>query len=194
MTARALSILGALAIAAISAACSSSSGGSGGNGSSGSVDSGALDASSKGIESTCNGDDGPPPPRNPAALQTWLAMGIYKCWAHESSQHPSDGPHGGEVRVYLNTRLDTSLKGTGEHPEGAVAVKELFGTSGTAVTGWAVLIKTQPSSAAGQGFYWYEVFGTQAGANNLEGQGKALCVDCHGAGGKDFVLIRHPLR
>lgn len=147
-----------------------------------------------GIPSSCGGNDGPAPPTTPAALQTWLNAGSYKCWAHESLQHPSDGPHGGEVKVFLNTKLDTSMKGNAEHPEGAVAVKEFFAVGGKDVTGWAVLIKTQASTASGAGYYWYEVFGTQAGASTIEGQGKTLCVNCHGAGGKDYILIRYPLR
>jgi hypothetical protein len=107
-------------------------------------------------------------------------------------QHPSDGPHGGEVRTFINAKLDTSLKGSAEHPEGSVAVKELFATGNPTVTGWAVAVKTQ-AGGAGAGYYWYESFGVAAGASTIEGQGKALCVDCHKAG-KDFILIPHPLR
>ena len=56
-----------------------------------------------------------------------------------------------------------------------------------------MVVKTQPGSADGQGFYWYETFGTTAGANAIEGQGKSLWVSCHSAG-RDFVLIPYPLR
>lgn len=61
------------------------------------------------------------------------------------------------------------------------------------MTGWAVSVKTQASSASGQGYYWYESFGVTPGASTIEGQGVALCVNCHSAG-KDYVLIPYPLR
>ena len=125
-------------------------------------------------------------------LQAWLGTRVYKCWAHESAKHKSTGPHGGDVQTYLNAKLDASMKGSAEHPQGAVAVKEFYGSS-TEVTGWAVGVKTQAASTSGQGWYWYEAFGTAAGASTIDGQGKQLCVDCH-AGGKDYVLIPYPLR
>lgn len=145
-----------------------------------------------GIPADCKGDEGGAVPTDPTALQTWLATGRYQCWAHESVKHPSGGPHGGDVQTYLNAALDASMKGAGEHPAGAVAVKELY-SSGSVVTGWAVGVKTQATSDGGRGWYWYEVFGTQPGANTIEGQNEAICTNCHKAG-KDFVLVPYPLR
>jgi hypothetical protein len=197
-----------IALAIVASACSSSGGSapsgssSGTSGSSGAPDGAATvnDGGSSGssggtgaVPASCNGDEGGVVPTSPVALQAWLATRAYKCWTHESTTHPSTGPHGGDVQTYLNAKLDASMKTGAEHPAGAVAVKELFGTAGKEVTGWAVLVKTQPASAAGQGYYWYETFGTTPGASSIEGQGKALCVDCH-SGGKDFVLIPYPLR
>ncbi|MBS2018101.1 MAG: hypothetical protein JST00_34840 [Deltaproteobacteria bacterium] len=145
-----------------------------------------------GIPADCKGDEGGAVPTEPTALQAWLATRRYECWARESAKHPSAGPHGGDVRTYLNAALDASMKGTGEHPAGAVAVKELY-SSGATVTGWAVGVKTQAASDGGKGWYWYEVFGTQPGANTIEGQNEAICTNCHKAG-KDFVLVPYPLR
>lgn len=163
-----------------------------------------------GLLAACSGDDpapsGPPPappaaeepagdavPSAPAALLEWLRARSYASYRGESSVHASSGPHGGNVRTFVNAKLAASLDASGEHPEGSVAVKELYGSGTTDVTGWAVMIKTQPESAAGAGFYWYEVFGTEPGASAIEGQGKGLCVDCH-AGGRDFFLTPFPLR
>lgn len=161
------------------------------------VDSGSSSSGSSGgaggVPASCAGDEGGTVPTSAVPLQAWLAKRAYRCWAHESVQHKSTGPHGGEVKAFLNAKLEGSMKGTAEHAEGAVAVKEFFATGGTEVTGWAVLVKTQASSASGQGFYWYETFGTTPGASTIEGQGKALCVGCH-SGGKDFVLTPYPLR
>ncbi len=111
----------------------------------------------------------------------------------KSIVHASTGPHGGNVRTYLNAKLEASMKAGGTHTKDAASVKELYGSGTTTVTGWAVMVKTQDASASGQGFYWYEVFSTQPGAGALEGQGKKLCVDCH-AGGKDYVLAPFPLQ
>lgn len=168
----------------------------GSSGSSGSSSGAGKDASTGGtggVAAACNGDEGGAVPTTPAALQGWLGKQGYKCWTHESVRHPSTGPHHGEVQTYLNAKLDASMKAGGEHPEGSVAVKEFYDVGGTAIVGWAVSVKTQASSSAGQGYYWYESFGAGPGASNLEGQGKGLCVSCHAAG-NDFILIPYPLR
>jgi hypothetical protein len=157
--------------------------------------SGAVDAATSdgGIAAACNGDEGGPVPTTPDALYTWLQGGSYRCWAHESVQHPSTGPHTGDVQTYVNGALDASLQRGGEHPVGAVAVKEFFEPSGTARRGWAVLVKNQAASAGGDGFYWYELIGTSPSGTRYEGQGSRICTGCH-AGGRDFVLAPYPLR
>ena len=139
-----------------------------------------------------------PAPTTPSALNAWLQQKTYRCWAKESEIHPSDGPHGGNVRVFLNETLDRSLRSTDastEHPQGSVAVKELWGSGTTALTGWAVGVKTAATSDGGAGWYWYEVFSTAPNASGaIEGQNKPLCSGCHASGGRDFVLIAYPLR
>ncbi len=149
-----------------------------------------------GLTADCAGSSGESAvPSTPAALQTWLRTRAYTCWARESAAHPSAGPHGGNVRVYLNGALDRSLAdGADEHPPGSVAVKELFGSGKDTVTGWAVGVKTSGASDGGRGWYWYEAFDTNATpSSTIEGQGKPLCSSCHAAG-RDFVLVPHPLR
>jgi hypothetical protein len=152
---------------------------------------------SGGIAADCaNGDEGEVVPTSPSELNAWLQQRAYTCWARESMVHDSTGPHGGKVKVFLNAALDTSMKERGEHehPAGAVAVKELYGSGTETVTGWAVGVKSRASSDGGEGWYWYEVFSTAPGATGaIEGQGNALCSNCHAAG-KDFVLVDYPLR
>jgi hypothetical protein len=134
------------------------------------------------------------PPANGSELFEWLKAGNYKSWVHESEQHPSAGPHPQAVIAYLNATLDESLaSGADAHPKGSAAVKELFDGSGN-ISGWAVSIKTQDDSAAGQGWYWYEMLGTNADSRVVaDGNGVPLCFGCH-TPGKDFVLIPHPLK
>jgi hypothetical protein len=151
---------------------------------------------SKGVPADCaNGDEGAAPPvTSGAELNAWLQKKTYQCWARESQVHASTGPHGGNVRVYLNKTLVSSLGGAVENAEGSVAVKEFFGSGKETVTGWAVGVKTQPSSANGQGWYWYEIFNASPSATAASaGQGTSLCSNCH-RGGKDYVLIPFPLR
>lgn len=132
-------------------------------------------------------------PTTPAALFGWLQARGYDGFQAESKIHASAGPHGGSVRAFLSPALVQSLaSGATEHPQGVAVVKELYG-SGASLTGWAVAVKTQPSSEAGKGWYWFEVFSTQSAASALEGQGKSLCVNCH-KGGKDHVLTPFPLQ
>jgi hypothetical protein len=132
-------------------------------------------------------------PTEPAALQQWLAAGNYSAWQSESKTHPSEGPHGGHVRTFLNPELASSLAAATDHPAGAASVKELYG-DGTTVTGWAVSIKLAPDSADGDNWFWYEVFTTSpTGTADYQGAGLDLCTDCHVAG-EDYVLIPFPLR
>ena len=133
-------------------------------------------------------------PASPAELNAWLQKRIYRCWAHETKIHPSDGPHGGNVQTFVNGAMHASLvANANEHPRGSVAVKELY-SGGTSVTGWAVMVKTEPTSSGGKGWYWYEVFDTAPSpTGGIEGQGKGLCVNCH-APGRDFFLTPFPLR
>jgi hypothetical protein len=120
----------------------------------------------------------------------------YRDWKSESKVHPSAGPHGGNVRTYLNDSLFASLSAGGaEHPKGSMAVKELYSSGTETVTGWAVMQKTEDTSNGGAGWYWYEVFSTEPGSTNtIEGQGKTLCVSCHSGSPRDFVLAPFPLQ
>lgn len=132
-------------------------------------------------------------PTEPAALQAWLAARSYEEWQAERAPHPSSGPHGGKVRTFVSASLAGSLAAGVDHPRGAAAVKELYG-SGAEVTGWAVSVKLADDSADGDGWYWYEVFSTAPGAPaDYAGVGLDLCSDCHVAG-EDYVLIPYPLQ
>lgn len=131
-----------------------------------------------------------PVPTSGAELVPWLQAGRYLGWPSESSIHPSSGPHFGNVRVYLNDVLFDSLEsGLAEHPAGSVAVKELYG-GGTELRGWSVMVKVQDLSAGGDGWYWYERFGTTPFA---DGFGVRGCTVCHSLG-KDYVRIPFPLQ
>ncbi len=134
------------------------------------------------------------PPSEGSALFQWLKSGSYKEWVHESKAHKSAGPHPSAVIAYLNDSLNESLNsGAATHPAGSAAVKELFNPSGE-LSGWAVSIKTQEDSAAGNGWYWYEILGTEENSRVVaDGNGVPLCFGCH-TPGNDFVLIPHPLK
>lgn len=129
-------------------------------------------------------------PVGEAELLPWLEGGGYLGWEAESAVHSGAGPHFGDVRTYVGPALFASLEaGTAQHPAGAAAVKELYG-GGTQVQGWAVAVKTDADSAAGDGWYWYEYY---QGSAVIEGQGASVCVNCH-SGGTDFFLSPFPLQ
>lgn len=134
------------------------------------------------------------PPVDKDALFDWLTSGRYKSWVHESAAHASAGPHPTKVIAYLNEALDASLVSGGDaHPKGSAAVKELLDGGGK-LSGWAVSIKTEDESDAGNGWYWYEILGTSAESTVVASDnGVPLCFGCH-TPGKDFVLIPHPLK
>lgn len=152
----------------------------------------AIDA---GLET--GSDTGSPPmtdkgtiPSDPEALLAWLEEGGYLRWDAESSPHRSTGPHFGQVRTFVEPSLVESLAaGNSEHPAGAATVKELYG-NGDTVRGWSVSIKLQDDSAAGYGWFWYEMY---QGSVYASGAGARLCTGCHGDG-NDYVLTPFPLQ
>jgi hypothetical protein len=126
-----------------------------------------------------------------AGLQAWLGAGEYAEFPAESEVHASTGPHG-RVRSFASPSLFESLSaGGGDHPRGAGAVKELY--DGDDLRGWAVSVKIADDSAGGEGWYWYEVDGTGAGASPaVDGTGADGCTGCHESG-RDYVRLRFPL-
>lgn len=132
-----------------------------------------------------------PPIESVEILEAWLAGGAYKSWAVESKVHPSTGPHGGNVRTYVNQIAFASLMAqNAEHPQDAATVKELYGAGTDTIIGYAVSLKTQPTSNGGATWYWYERVNDTTYGGDL---GVGLCTGCHG-GGADYILTPFPLQ
>ncbi len=137
-------------------------------------------------------------PTDQTAIFRYLKTGAYRRWnARESTSHPGRGPHTklqAPVKTYMNDTLAASMQAENDrHPIGATSVKEMLKPDGS-LTGWAVAIKTQNDSAAGRGWYWYEVTSTSdASEVPAIGNGVQGCVGCH-APGKDYVLTSWPLK
>ena len=153
----------------------------------------ASSGTSDGASST--GDGGGveelPPVDSVESLEAWLAGGAYKQWAAESTSHASTGPHGGNVRTWINAVALGSLEaGDAEHPADAATVKELYGDSMDTVIGYAVSLKTQAQSEGGANWYWYERVNDTTYASSLD---VPLCSGCHG-GGADYILTPYPLQ
>ncbi len=149
------------------------------------------DGTTSGDDSTTGATEELPPIDSPAALEAWLARGAYKTWAAESAVHPSTGPHGGNVRTFVNAVALASLAAeAAEHPEDATTVKELYGAGTDTIVGYAVSRKTAAESQAGATWYWYERLNDTTYASDL---GVGLCTGCHG-GGADYILTPYPLQ
>lgn len=142
-------------------------------------------------EATTGAAEELPPIDSADALEAWLAGGAYKQWAAESKVHASTGPHGGNVRTYVNAIALGSLAAQqAEHPQDAALVKELYGDSMDTLIGYAVMRKTAAKSEAGANWYWYERIDANIYA---DGPGVLLCSGCHG-GGADYILTPYPLQ
>ena len=140
------------------------------------------------------------PPTGGANVEAWLATGAYKQWQGEPAVHParSPSPHGFN-RIYSNAIISANAGGTGVWPVGAAAVKELYNAITDATPmGYAVYLKTQPDSAGGANWYWYERVpatstaphddaGVVADGFGVPGGGPptTICVGCHAAAGSD---------
>lgn len=142
-------------------------------------------------EATTGAAEELPPIESAELLEAWLAAGAYKQWAVESQVHASTGPHGGNVRTYVNAIALGSLAAQQtEHPQDAALVKELYGGGVDTLIGYAVMRKTAPLSEGGANWYWYERIDANVYADGLD---VALCSGCHG-GGADYILTPYPLQ
>lgn len=140
------------------------------------------------IDEIAAGADPNIPPTKRKAMLAWLQEKRYlEGYTAEPAVHPSEGPHGGNVRTFFNAILVEDLRaGRTSFRKGAAMVKELYFGSTDTVRGYAVMVKVKKKAGAtGQGWLFMESFnGTQA---DFFGRGIRLCSDCHGAG-TDFLL------
>jgi len=152
----------------------------------------------------CGGDgkggDDQTPPMGREAVEEWLATGMFKSWAAEPAIHPSrtPSPHGFN-RIWSNDLIAQNASGTGDWPEGAAAVKELYASmTDTTPVGVAVYLKLASDSKGGANWYWYErvpadspaphdANGVVADGNGDAGPAKTICVGCHAAAGADAL-------
>lgn len=125
-------------------------------------------------------------PADPAAVQAWLQGFHYRGWK-PMTELRATGEHGGE-RLYFNDVLAASWQaGAQEHPVGSAAVRELYSGDLMLLKGFALMHKTGPSGVVGEGWFWFEVFGTTAEARPTVAEAGARgCVGCH-AHAVDFV-------
>lgn len=125
-------------------------------------------------------------PADPAAIRGWLQAFTYRSWTPMTPIRAT-GEHGGE-RLYFNTTLAASLQaGAQDHPIGSAAVRELYAGDLETLKGFALMHKTGPSGDLGEGWYWYEIFGTTAASEPTVAEPAARgCVGCH-SHAVDFV-------
>jgi hypothetical protein len=133
-------------------------------------------------------------PTEPAVLFKYLQDKAYLgLESKNSAVFASDGPHGFQ-RTYMNSAL-AEARATNKqlYPAGVAAIKELYKNDKTTLKGWAVQVKVDEDSAAGQGWYWYEILDAQDGSNpDYAGRGVSLCVNCH-VSGNDYIRSPNPL-
>lgn len=129
------------------------------------------------------------PPTGKRKLLRWLTTGAYRDgYAAEPEVHPSEGPHGGNVRTYFNSILTEDLiAGNTVFRKGAAMVKELYLSGAEEVIGYAVMIKTRKNSGnRGQGWVFYETY-EPSNRSAFYGRGLSVCANCHQAG-VDYLL------
>jgi len=125
-------------------------------------------------------------PTDPNAIRSWLQALAYREWAPQTGVRAT-GEHGGE-RLYFNAALAASMRaGNHDHPIGSAAVRELYAGDLITLKGFALMHKLGPSGPTGEGWFWYEIFGTSADAEPTVAQAAAPgCVGCH-SHAVDFV-------
>ena len=133
------------------------------------------------------------PPQGAAALNEWLATGVYLNWNCEIAPVNRDSAHGSN-RVCSNDIIAQDLQSSNVTPwrQGAAAVKELYNDNLSTIIGYAVYIKTAPNSSNGENWYWYEIINNSIVADTL---GDGFCARCHSraedsqTGARDFVYL-----
>ena len=125
-------------------------------------------------------------PADAPAIRSWLQAFAYRAWPPQTAIRAT-GEHGGE-RLYFNPILAASMQaGNKLHPPGSAAVRELYAGDLHTLKGFALMHKTGPSGELGEGWFWYEIFGTTADAEpTVATTGAPGCVGCH-SHADDFV-------
>jgi hypothetical protein len=125
-------------------------------------------------------------PTDAAAARAWLLAFAYRTWPPQTELRAT-GEHGGE-RLFFNNLLAASWQAKAtEHPIGAAAVRELYSSDLRTLKGFALMVKTGPSGTVGEGWFWFEMFGTTEDATTTVAEhGARVCVGCH-AHAVDFV-------
>jgi hypothetical protein len=139
-------------------------------------------------------------PSETNALYAFLSAQMYKSFAKQPAIHPASGPHARFTQVYANAALAGEPSGATVHPVCSALIKEFYSSqTATQPFGWAVSVKTQPTStnaARGDGWFWYEnAHGSTNGATGV--QGEPDCVGCHSGPADDHVaavdFVKSPL-
>lgn len=125
-------------------------------------------------------------PTGPGLAQEWLLGFGYRGWTAMTERRMA-GEHGGE-RLFFNDVLAASWEaGAQEHPVGSAAVRELYTADLENIKGFALMVKTGASGDVGEGWFWFEVFGTTMDARpTVAEHGARGCVGCH-SHAVDFV-------
>ena len=129
-------------------------------------------------------DESQRPPTSRAALEAWLARGLYQAWRCEPAPHDARPPGAhGQNRICSNEALARSA-GPGEYPVGSASIKELY--EGQVLRGYAVAVRVA-AGAGGDRWYWYERSGASVYGDAV---GAGLCTGCHGGAPRDFVFTQ----
>jgi len=131
-------------------------------------------------------DDPQIPARGARDMGEWLARGFYRVWTCEPTGHEArpPSPHGRD-RICNNDALHGST--TGSYPAGSASVKEFLDGQG-GVVGYAVYRKVDESSG-GDGWYWYEAFGSSVSTANGDVE---ACTRCHSRAPREYVFTQVP--
>lgn len=127
----------------------------------------------------------------PQLVTAWLRDGRYEDWAASPGIHPSAE---GMSRVFLNQPLAAALADGGEHPLGAMAVRELYAIDGSLAAVNLTWKRTSGSSVPGEDWLFVEVTDFQGGAGPSVFEPAAPgCMACH-AGKEDVIISAWPLK
>ncbi len=116
-------------------------------------------------------------------IRQFLQDDGFRAFPSQADAHAVNLSHGGVLgRVFVNPALATSMNANATvHPNGSIAVLEVYTADGEAVFGHSAMVKTQ----AGVWNFFQAQLPDHAPAQFFEGTGN-FCGECHSAG-NDFI-------
>lgn len=133
-----------------------------------------------------------------AGVKAWLTNATNyagSSWVKDAAVRAktANSPHGKHKTVFNRTLYNSANLTTlpSIHPTGSCAVQQMFNTAGTAIVGYALMVKTTAGGPSGENWFFYDIPDLTATTEHY-GMNETSCVGCHTSSAElnDFVRTK----